>query len=180
MSQCLILNVCLWKWFFETFLKIHWSSRAALKGRQPRPPRRRPGAAGRGSVGQTWQGSFSALSRPNFARKYAFESSRRYLHNALLCTVLQSQNFSQKSPTFFRDWIIEVLIFFIFVVKFCIFLRIFDEFFSGFRAKFQKRVTSVAFQSILRKQIRKLPKNLKSVKITRYYLILLNIIHSCP
>ena len=31
------------------------------------------------------------------------ESSRRDLHNALLCTVLQSQNFSQKSSTFFRD-----------------------------------------------------------------------------
>ena len=46
------------------------------------------------------------------------------------------------------------------------------SFFSGFRAKFQKRVTSVAFQSILRKQIRKLPKILKSVKIIQYYSIL--------
>ena len=45
------------------------------------------------------------------------------------------------------------------------FARIFDEFFSGFRAKFQKKVTSVAFQVILRKQIRTLPKILKSVKI---------------
>ena len=45
-----------------------------------------------------------------------------------------------------------------------IFLRIVDEFFSGFRAKFQKRVTSVDFQSNLRKQIRKLPKFLKFVK----------------
>ena len=45
--------------------------------------------------------------------------------------------------------------------------------FSGFRAKFQKRVTSVAFQSILRRQIRrKLPKILKSVKTIRYYSIL--------
>ena len=42
-------------------------------------------------------------------------------------------------------------------------------FFSGFRAKFQKRVTSVAFQSNLRKQIRKLPKILKSVKSIQYY-----------
>ena len=48
----------------------------------------------------------------------------------------------------------------------------FDDFLSGFRAKFQKRVTSVAFQSILRKQIRKLPKILKSVKIIQYYSIL--------
>ena len=42
-----------------------------------------------GSVGRTWQGSFSAVSRPNFARKYALESSRRDLHNALLCTFLK-------------------------------------------------------------------------------------------
>ena len=41
-----------------------------------------------GSIGQTSQGSFSAVSKQNFARKYAFESSRRDLHNAFLCTVL--------------------------------------------------------------------------------------------
>ena len=40
---------------------------------------------------QTLQGSFSAVSKPNFASKYAFESSRRDLHNALLRTALQSQ-----------------------------------------------------------------------------------------
>ena len=38
--------------------------------------------------GQTLQGSFSAASTPIFASKYALESSRRDLHNALLCTVL--------------------------------------------------------------------------------------------
>ena len=37
------------------------------------------------SIGQTLQSSFSAVSKPNFARKYAFESSRRDLHNALFC-----------------------------------------------------------------------------------------------
>ena len=36
------------------------------------------------------QGSFSAVSKPNFASQYAFESSRRDLHNALLCTALKS------------------------------------------------------------------------------------------
>ena len=36
------------------------------------------------------QGSFSAVSKPNFASKYSLESSRRDLHNALLCTVLES------------------------------------------------------------------------------------------
>ena len=37
---------------------------------------------------QTSRGSFSAVSTPIFASKYALESSRRDLHNALLCTVL--------------------------------------------------------------------------------------------
>ena len=50
---------------------------------------------------------------------------------------------------------------------------------SGFRAKFQKRVTSVAFQSNLRKQIRKLPKILKFVKIIQYYSILFIRVLSC-
>ena len=34
--------------------------------------------------------SFSAVSTPIFASKYALESSRRDLHNALLCTALES------------------------------------------------------------------------------------------
>ena len=42
---------------------------------------------------QTLEGSFSAVSNQNFASKYALESSRRDLHNALLCTALQSQFF---------------------------------------------------------------------------------------
>ena len=42
------------------------------------------------AIGQTLEGSFSAVSMPNFASKYAFESSRRDVHNALLCTALQS------------------------------------------------------------------------------------------
>ena len=37
----------------------------------------------------------SAVSKPNFASKYAFESSRRDLHNALLCTALKSHFFKQ-------------------------------------------------------------------------------------
>ena len=47
-----------------------------------RTARRIPSLVG----GQTLQGSFSAVSKPKFASKYAFESSRRDLHNALLCT----------------------------------------------------------------------------------------------
>ena len=59
-------------------------------------------------------------------------------------------------------------------------MRIFDEFFSGFRAKFQKRVTSVAFQSNLRRQnkhsiteISEICENqYKLVTIIQYYSIL--------
>ena len=54
-------------------------------------------------------------------------------------------------------------------------MRIFYEIFSGFRAKLQKRVRSVAFQSILRERIRKLPKFLKILKIIiQFYSILFN------
>ena len=41
--------------------------------------------------GQTLQGSFSAAAEPNFARKCSLETSRRDLHNALLCTFLEPQ-----------------------------------------------------------------------------------------
>ena len=44
---------------------------------------------------QTLEGSFSAVSKRNFARKCAFESSRRDLHNALLRTGLKSHFFSK-------------------------------------------------------------------------------------
>ena len=39
---------------------------------------------------QTLESSFSAVSKPTSARKYAFESSRRDLYNALLCTALKA------------------------------------------------------------------------------------------
>ena len=53
--------------------------------------------------GQTLQGSFSAVSKLNLASKYSLESSRRDLHNALLCTVLESnpknqENHGEKEP----------------------------------------------------------------------------------
>ena len=48
--------------------------------------------------GQTLQGSFSAVSKPNFASTYALESSRRDLHNALLCTVLESNPQKRGKP----------------------------------------------------------------------------------
>ena len=42
---------------------------------------------------------YSAVSKPNCASKYALESSRRDLQNALLCTVLVAQFFVWKSLT---------------------------------------------------------------------------------
>ena len=53
---------------------------------------------------RTLSGSFSAVSKPIFASKYSLESSRRDLHNALLCTVLESiiiSKFSLKIAEFF-------------------------------------------------------------------------------
>ena len=51
-----------------------------------------------------WQGSFSAVSKRNFASKYAFESSCRDLHNAILCTALQSQFFCQTNSQCFAEF----------------------------------------------------------------------------
>ena len=45
------------------------------------------------NFGKFLAGSFSAVSKRNFARRYALESSRRDLHNALLCTALKSHFF---------------------------------------------------------------------------------------
>ena len=45
----------------------------------------------------TLKGSFSAVSKPHFARKYSLESSRRDVHNALLCTVLSNLNVFAKN-----------------------------------------------------------------------------------
>ena len=42
--------------------------------------------------------SLLAVSKPTFARKYALESSRRDLHNALLCTALESNPKKRGKP----------------------------------------------------------------------------------
>ena len=54
----------------------------------------------RHGIRQTLEGSFSAVSKPNFASKYAFESSRRDLHNALLCTAfgIHNRKLGEKRP----------------------------------------------------------------------------------
>ena len=53
-------------------------------------PRNALGFDSGGSSRQIWNGSFSAVSKRNFASKYAFERSRRDLHNALFCNALKS------------------------------------------------------------------------------------------
>ena len=93
---------------------------------------------------KTSRGSFSAVLTPISSNKYSLESSRRDLHNAPLCTVLQSQFFRQKSQ------ILRIL---------RLLARIFDEFFSGFRVKFQKIVTCVAFSIKFAKTNQKFAEN---------------------
>ena len=70
-------------------------------GSSPRRPavvEGRVGTAERRTVSyaapQTLEGSFSAVSKPNFASKYAFESSRRDLDNALRSTAFHSSSIS--------------------------------------------------------------------------------------
>ena len=78
-----------------------WDARsrpsAARSSRRPRRfPPTTPSSAKISKIGKSYNfvckflaGSFSAVSKRNFASKYAFESSRRDLHNALLCTALK-------------------------------------------------------------------------------------------
>ena len=53
---------------------------SALETREADVPHRTMTALSFG-MRQSLAGSFSAVSKPNFERKYAFESSRRDLHN---------------------------------------------------------------------------------------------------
>ena len=61
--------------------------------------------------------------------------------------------------------------------NFASFLRIFDEFFSGFRAKFQKIVTCVAFSIKFAKTNQKFAEN---SEFCENYSLLFKIIHWCP
>ena len=76
------------------------TGRAAWPGSLP-PPRRPPRRPARGP--RCWLHSLGdranftglvreAVSKPNFASRYAFESSCRDLHNALLCTAFGIHN----------------------------------------------------------------------------------------
>ena len=67
--------------------------------------------------------------------------------------------------------------FFIFSSNFAFFLRIFDEFFSGFRAKFQKIVTCVAFSIKFAKTNQKFAENSEFCEKNS---LLFKIIHFTP
>ena len=69
----------------------------------------------RATVWHTLRGLFSSASTPMFASKYLFESSWRDLQDSHTFAPLRYQNFSQKSSTFFREWINEFPIFSFFV-----------------------------------------------------------------
>ena len=61
-------------------------------------------SAGQPAAEETLQGSFPAVSKRNFASKYAFESSRRDLHNALLCTALKSHFFPENARILSKNY----------------------------------------------------------------------------
>ena len=135
-------------------------------------------------VRETFTGSFSAASTPIFASKYSLESSWRDLQDLHTFAPLRSQHYSQKSSTFFREWMNEFPIYFIFCVEFCnFFFECLMNFCPDFATNSRKERRVSLFQSNLPKQIRKLPKILNFVKINLNYSILfnnINMIHSCP
>ena len=111
---------------------------------------------GRGDGIRRWQilqGSFSAVSKSSFATKYSLESSRRDLHNTLLCTALQSHFFVK------------------FFLKFCVFLPKFHGFyyilprFCYILTKFRRNFTGIC-------QIQFVRKFLLPFSLTSDYLVI--------
>ena len=121
---------------------------------------------------QTLRGSFSAVSTPIFASKYSLESSWRDLQDVHTFAPLRSQNFSQISSTFFREWILNFRFFHFLHRILHFFWEFLMKFCPGFATNSREGWRVSVFKSNLWKQIRKLPKILKSVKIIQYYLIL--------
>ena len=87
----------------------------AASSKRARPGRGPSYEPASGLSGQTLQGSFSAGSKPSFASQYLklgiiiykFESSRRDLHNTLLCIALQSQ-FGQIFAKLFANFLHKI------------------------------------------------------------------------
>ena len=80
---------------------------------------------------QALQGSFSAVSKPNFAIKFSFESSRRDLHNTILCTALQSHFFFSKFSNFnFAKMLLKFVDILLILPEFCYILTKFRRNFT--------------------------------------------------
>ena len=89
----------------------------------------------------TLKGSFSAVSKPNFASKYAFESSRRDLHNSLFCTAfgIQNRKLGKKRPLLHSSRIS------IFCQNFA---KNFAEFFAKLRQNYRNYQKGIAFSRL--------------------------------
>ena len=59
-------------------------------------------------IRQTLEGSFSAVSKPNFASKYAFESSRRDLHKHSFAQLCNLKFLSEFSRNFAKECIVWI------------------------------------------------------------------------
>ena len=127
---------------------------------------------------QILRGSFSAVWTAKTARIDAFVFFRD-LQDVYTFAPLWLQNFNsiknrqhffanEKMSWIFSDFVRRILHFF---------LRIFDGFFSGFRAKFQKIVTCVAFSIKFAKTNQKFVEN---SEFCENYSLLFKIIHWCP
>ena len=144
------------------------------RGRRPVEAQRQ-----RHYVGQTWQGSFERLDRCQilqenmrlkaFAEIYTmhsfapFSNLNFFVKNRQKCFAIELMNFINSIAT---------------NSNFAFFLRIFDEFLSGFRAKFQKIVTCVAFSIKFAKTNQKFAEN--SELCEKKSLLLVNYIHFTP
>ena len=88
------------------------------------------------------------------------------------------EEIGRSSPKFFRDWINEYSLIHSQTLRILRFLaRIFDEFFPGFRAKFQKLVTCVAFSIKFANTNQKFAENSEFCENNSQ---LFKIIHWCP
>ena len=100
------------EYWHQTFRRIqfwHFSEGGCLARSAPKcaPAGTRSGKRWTPWTPAAWtplEGSFPAVSKPNFANKYAIERSWRDLYNALLCIALQSQFFVKILPNIFLNF----------------------------------------------------------------------------
>ena len=124
---------------------------------------------------QTLRGSFSAVSTPIFASKYALESSWWDLQDVDTFAPLRSQNFSQKSSNIFSRMNDEFPSFFIFSVELYIFSANFWWHFVRISRQIPEKSDVCRFlNQICENKLENCRKfwNQNSVKIIHYYSLL--------